>query len=315
MPKPPFGLAVLILLLAVACGPAASGRGEEFRLLTWNVESNRPGSRQDSDARVIASQLVAMLKQPATRAEIVALSEVAPQDVHAYRQAVSIGLGQDTDFATSASGGYRDADSLLVVVDAERFRIRDVTELHRYAGIVANFTVDDQNSSEHGTMRARSPLAVKLQDRKSEEMFWVVVVHLARGEEDLRVDQARMLRQWAADQEAPLVAAGDFNFDWDFHTQRGNQGFDAMVEGEVWTWLVPEPLVDSNWAGLRDNPQQDRYPDSILDFVFVANGATAWQGESSVVVRPNDFPDDDCTSDHRPIIATLRPAGSGSSSR
>ena len=88
MPKPPFGLAVLILLLAVACGPAASGRGEEFRLLTWNVESNRPGSRQDSDARVIASQLVAMLKQPATRAEIVALSEVAPQDVHAYRQAV-----------------------------------------------------------------------------------------------------------------------------------------------------------------------------------------------------------------------------------
>ena len=73
-----------------ACGAAC---GEEFRVLAWNVESNRPGSRQDSDARVIASQLVNLLKATATRSQIVALSEVAPADVHAYHKAVSLGLG------------------------------------------------------------------------------------------------------------------------------------------------------------------------------------------------------------------------------
>ena len=71
--------------------------------------------------------------------------------------------------------------------------------------------------------------------------------------------------------------------------------------------LKPDPLVDSNWADDRDRPGQDRYPGSILDFVFVANEAKKWKGESDVIVRPGDFPDTDKTSDHRPIIATFEP--------
>ncbi|MCS5617266.1 MAG: hypothetical protein NZ658_04640, partial [Pirellulales bacterium] len=59
-------LAFLLFELAGGISPighAFQGRlaAEEFRLLSWNVESNRPGSRPVSDARVIASQLVAML--------------------------------------------------------------------------------------------------------------------------------------------------------------------------------------------------------------------------------------------------------------
>jgi endonuclease/exonuclease/phosphatase family metal-dependent hydrolase len=295
----------LIATWAAAAGGAA--RAEAFRLLAWNVQSNRPDSPPDSDARVIASQLVALLKDPATRGQIVALSEVAPADVHAYRRAVALGLDGETDFVTSASGGFRDADSLLLVVDATRFRIEDAVELHRHAGITANFNVDDELSPEHGTVRARSPLAAKIRDRVSGEWFWVVVVHLARGEADLRTDQARMLVAWARDQDAPVIAAGDFNFDWDMYTRRGNPGFDAMLEGGVWTWLEPNPLVDTNWAASRENPARDRYPDSILDFVFVANAAKAWGGSSQVIVRPGDFPDDETTSDHRPVMAAFRP--------
>jgi hypothetical protein len=300
-----------VLALWLGFGLASPGgrpaAGEEFRLLAWNVESNRPGSPPDSDARVIASQLVGLLKAPATRGQIVALSEVAPADVHAYRKAVGLGLDGEVDFVTSASGGFRDADSLLLVVDASRFRIEDAVELHRYAGIAANFNVDDEQSPEHGTVRARSPLAAKIRDLVTDEWFWLVVVHLARGEDDLRTDQAKMLVAWARDQEAPVIAAGDFNFDWDMYTQRGNPGFDAMMAGGVWTWVRPDPLRDTNWAASRDNPNRDRFPDSILDFVFVAQGATAWRGESQVIVRPGDFPDDDETSDHRPILATFRP--------
>ncbi len=54
---------------------------------------------------------------------------------------------------------------------------------------------------------------------------------------------------------------------------------------------------------------QDKYPDSILDFVFVASAAKDWQAESYVVVREGDFPDSDQTSDHRPIIMTLALTG------
>jgi len=296
----------------IAASPAASvaaDADEVFRLLAWNVESNRPGSPPDSDARVIARQLVALLKDPASRAQIVALSEVAPADVHAYRKAVGLGLGSETDFLSSASGGYRDADSLLLVVDRGRFAIEDACELHRYGGIVGNFAVDDEKSPEHGTVRARSPLVVKLRDKQTDGVLRLVVVHLARGEDDLRTDQARMLVRWAADQEGPLIAAGDFNFDWDMYTKRGNPGFDAMVAGDVWTWLQPAPLIDTNWAAARDNPKRDRFPDSILDFVFVAKAAKDWRGVSKVIVRPGDFPDDDATSDHRPIVATFQPTG------
>jgi len=296
--------------LAAAFLAVASARSEEFRLLAWNVESNRPGQPPVSDADVVASQLTELLRNPATRSQIVALSEVEPKTVERYRRAVASGLEGEVDFVTSASGGYADADSLMLVVDARRFRIDEVLELHRYAGIKANFTVDQETSSEYGSVRARSPLIAKVQDLASGRSFWLIVVHLARGEEELRVDQARVLRRWAADRSEPVVAAGDFNFDYVFATARGNAAFDAMLEGDTWRWLEPDPLVDSNWSEDRQKgpPGVDSYPGSILDFVFVANGAKGWRGTSDVVVRRGDFPDDDRTSDHRPIVATFRPA-------
>jgi endonuclease/exonuclease/phosphatase family metal-dependent hydrolase len=197
----------------------------------------------------------------------------------------------------------------MLVVDARRFRIDEVIELHRYAGIRANFTVEDENSSEHGSVRGRSPLIAKLHDLAGGSDFWVIVNHLARGENDLRTDQARALRCWAADRKEPVIAAGDFNFDYEFAAAKGNPAFDAMLEEGTWTWVKPDPLVDSNWSEDRRRlgPGVDSYPGSILDFVFVANGAKQWMGESDVIVRPGDFPDDDRTSDHRPIVATFRP--------
>jgi len=300
----------MVAALVVVFLSIAAARGEEFRLLAWNVESNRPGQPPVSDADVVADQLAELLRNPATRSQIVALSEVEPKTVERYRRAVAGGLDGDVDFVTSASGGYADADSLMVVVDARRFRIDDVFELHRYAGIKANFTVDQETSSEYGSVRARSPLIAKVHDHASGRPFWLIVVHLARGEEELRVDQARALRRWAADRSEPIVAAGDFNFDYVFATARGNAAFDAMLEGGTWKWLKPDPLVDSNWSEDRQKgmPGVDSYPGSILDFVFVANGAKGWRGTSDVVVRAGDFPDDNRTSDHRPIVATFRPA-------
>ena len=137
----------------------------------------------------------------------------------------------------------------------------------------------------------------------------MIVNHLARGENDLRTDQARALRRWAADRTEPVIAAGDFNFDYEFSSAKGNPAFDAMLEGDTWQWVKPDPLVDSNWSEDRKRlgPGVDSYPNSILDFVFVANAARTWRAEADVIVRPGDFPDDNRTSDHRPIVATFWP--------
>ncbi len=294
-----------LLLLSVA----SNAWGQEFRILGWNIESNRPNQPDVSDLETIGLQLKELCRSPETRPDVVALSEVDPRSFKGLCAAVAEGLGTDVDHVTSASGGFMDSDSLMLIADKKRFEIQDTIELHRYAGIVANFNISDTKDPEFGALRARSPLAVKLLDKVRGECFWVIVNHLARGEADLRTDQAKMLRKWAEDHKEPIIAVGDFNFDYDFHTQEGNEGFKAMMEGDVWTWLKPDPLVDSNWSDdrrVRDR-RVDRYPDSILDFAFVANSAKKWNGKSNVIVRDGDFPDNEKTSDHRPLITKCTP--------
>ncbi len=282
---------------------------DDFRILAWNVESNRPNQPPVSDLGTISGQLKELCQVAETRPSIVALSEVEPRSFESLQKSVAAGLGSEVDYVTSASGGFMDSDSLMLVADRKRFEIRDSIELHRYAGIVGNFNISDPKDAEYGALRARSPLAVHLIDKSSGQMIWVIVNHLARGEANLRTDQAKMLSKWAEDQSEPIVAVGDFNFDFEFKTQEGNEGFKAMMSSNVWTWLKPDPLIDSNWSEdqrVKDK-HVDRYPGSILDFAFVANSAKTWKGESDVIVREGDFPDNDKTSDHRPIIIKLSP--------
>jgi endonuclease/exonuclease/phosphatase family metal-dependent hydrolase len=290
-------------------GMVASLPAEEFRILAWNIESNRPEQPPVSDPPTIAAQLTELMRTPATRASLVALSEIEPSTFALAQQAVANGWQSTVDYVTSASGGYKDSDSLMLIVDRQRFEIREAMEIHRYAGFVGNFNITDPKEREFGALRARSPLAVKVLDKQVGGSFWVIVNHLARGEADLRVEQAKMLRAWAAGHPEPIVAVGDFNFDFDFRTAMGNAAFQAMLETETWSWLKPDPLIDSNWSDDRRavGSRVDRYPDSLLDFAFVANQAKRWGGKCEVIVRPGDFPDDEKTSDHRPILVTLSP--------
>ncbi|MFN9880068.1 MAG: hypothetical protein ACK557_16475, partial [Planctomycetota bacterium] len=168
----------------------ALANADEFRLLAWNVESNRPGQPPVSNPLVIAEQLSELMRDPATRAEVVVLSEVDPVTVQRFQKAVAEGLGSEIDFVTSGSGGFQDTDSLMLIVDKQRFRIEEAVELHRYAGIAANFNNPETDSADFGALRARSPLAVRLVDLKSSDSFWVIANHLARGEAELRTDQA-----------------------------------------------------------------------------------------------------------------------------
>jgi hypothetical protein len=91
----------------------------------------------------------------------------------------------------------------------------------------------------------RSPLVATFRDKKTSTEFTVVLNHLARGNVDRRQQQAMGLRLWVEDQMLPVIGIGDFNFDYDFKTQKGNAGFDEFLIDGHWRWLQPDPLVES----------------------------------------------------------------------
>ena len=108
------------------------------------------------------------------------------------------------------------------------------------------------------------------------------------------------------EQALPTITAGDFNMDFEFATQRGNDAFTEMLRDNVWQWVRPEELIDTNWSD-PDGDGMDNFPGSMLDFAFVAGRAKDWQPASNMIVRDGDFPDDETTSDHRPIELLLTP--------
>lgn len=61
-----------------------------------------------------------------------------------------------------------------------------------------------------------------------------------------------------------------------------------------------------------DGKAHDDTVDSMLDFMFVANGAREWRAEATVVVRDGDFPDDGQMSDHLPTRCAMAPIGQAS---
>ena len=154
-----------------------------------------------------------------------------------------------------------------------------------------------------GTVRA--PLVLHLRDKASGQELLFMVNHLYRSRDDERLKQAQLLNAWAAGQTLPVIAVGDYNFDWAVPGGAADHdaGYDALTAKGVWRWVQPASLVTTQCSG---------WPcayNSVLDFVFVAGPAQTWRAESMIVVRPGDFPDDARTSDHRPVVAWLWPAG------
>ena len=145
-----------------------------------------------------------------------------------------------------------------------------------------------------------------LKDRATGTEFLVMVNHLARGKAEIRQKQATMLVDWARDQTLPVFALGDYNFDYVFKTRKGNPAFSNMLKDNIWRWVEPVELIDTNWYDNPRNPDGvDDYPGSILDFAFVAGSAKDWKSTCRVLVRKGDFPDDKTTSDHRPFELTI----------
>lgn len=264
-------------LLALACC-ANTAAVAEFTALSWNVESG------GADPAVVARQLGEL---PA--ATIFALQEVDGDDIGRYGNAIRQAHGKSYRYFASWTGS---SDRLVVAFDESKLRLMEWRELFRFG------------QHEMNDWRHRSPLVSLFEERATGARFFFVTVHLARGDAKLRTSQAAGLEAWASNTDSPMIAAGDFNFDYKFANRRGNAALAAMARSGVWQWAKPNKLVDTNWAD-SDGDGIDNYPDSCLDFAFYAGLPDGWQIASEVIVRPGDFPDDERTSDHRPIFVTV----------
>lgn len=244
--------------------------------LAWNVESG------GADSSVIAERL-----QSFSDYQIFCLSEVHPSDFDKYQDA----LPKKFESVNSHSGNE---DRLQILFDSSRFEQLETIELDRYRDYVLN-------NGGH-----RSPTAVRLKDRVTNKSFIVMVNHLARGNAEFRTNQAIGLREWARDQNQAVICVGDFNMDYEFATQKGNDALDEILRDNVWQWVKPHAWIDSNWWD-PEGDGVDNFDGSLLDFVFVSGPAKTWTPRCEVLIEPGDFPDDATTSDHRPISLQFTP--------
>lgn len=197
--------------------------------------------------------------------------------------------GESGDFA-AVIGKSGDPIRLVALYDDTRFDLLDWYE------------IDAINT----TGNARAPLVLHLRDTTNGVEFLFMVNHLYRSRDAERSKQAQMLNDWAERQTLPVIAVGDYNFDWEVKGGEGehDQGYDLMTADGVWKWVRPAQLVTTQCSGWPC-----RY-NSVLDFVFAAGPAQQWRAASEIVVAPGDFPDDTAKSDHRPVLARFWPVGS-----
>lgn len=255
--------------------------GFSYSVLHWNVESG------GNDPTTVASQLVELGGY-----DVIGLSEV--ENPAAYEEALSKKWPGRYEFIRGLSGANeaREDDHLWLAFSKDKFSMIEFEEMKEVSG----FIFDDGHH--------RVPLYVRLKDLANSQEVVFLMNHLARGNKYFRQEQASTLREWARTKSIPIIAIGDYNLDFDFATEKGNKAFDEFMKDEVWLWVRPEPLVDTNWSD-RDGDGVDNYIDSLLDFSFLGGRAKAWEASSRVIVRENDFPDTEKTSDHRPVELIL----------
>lgn len=252
---------LLILLLALYLQSFAS---EQIEIVAWNVESGGSSIQKISE-RIGDFQGV----------DIWGLSEVHKDAKDKYIEAA--GEGEGSEFKGIMSF-LRGNDRLMIIYDSERFELIE--------SIV------------------RPALIGKFKVKNTGKGFFFVVNHLARNPDYMRYAQSRAIRKWTnTKKNFPIIMVG---YDWGVENGEGNQdkGYDILLrEGQNGEqklfWIKPE-ILNGTQCSVTEDGIACIY-NSVLDFIFVNSEARKWEGTSIIIKTEGDLPDDDETSNHRPV--------------
>ena len=269
----------LWIVLLLCLGTAQLSGQITFKVRGWNVESG--GTSDATIARQIGE---------AQGVDIWGLSEVHGfAAVQPFEEAAEEGESANFESYFGTTGG---GDRLLIIYNEDRFELVDEFEL-------GHVNIDRSG---------RAPLVVQLKVRETGEEFYFMVNHLFRGSASKRHQQSRLLNEWAESVSIPVIATGDYNYDWEVAGGDNDHdlGYDLLTAGNIFTWIRPDSLRRTQCSvthsgGCRYN--------SVLDFVFTTKLPDRWLASSTIVTQSGDFPDDDNTSDHRAVegVFTIEP--------
>ncbi len=256
----------IVIFLVLSSAALAA---EQVIIVGWNAESGQ------ADPDVVASRIASFQD-----VDIWGICELYESWAGTFEQAAENGESADYQRILGTTGR---GDRLLILFDTDRFELIGYEELH---------SINPSN-------RVRSPLVAHFRIRSSGDEFKFMVNHLYRTNDPARHQQSSQLNDWAEQENVPVIAVGDYNYDW--RVTGGDTdhdlGYDLLTEDGVFEWLRPASLARTQYS--------PRYPASVLDFVFLTDDQDIVTGTSEIIVEPGDFPDDDSTPDHRPIRADL----------
>ena len=262
-----FSFARLMAGMAFCCSAmavAGVANAAPVTVIGYNVEGGYlPGATEPTVNNYI---------QQAPKADVYMLSELTVS----WAKPLAKTMG---DFAYVTSENAVDTtDALGIFYNQQRFTLVNHTELkfgvHKYE---------------------RPAIIATLKEKATGKTFKVVGNHLMRGQAELRQQQAKQLASWAKKQSGTVIALGDYNFDYDLDTFKGNKAFNIFMNSGEWKWVKPSNLIKSNC---------DVHYNSILDFVFIHG---AYQSAKSNILFPEAeyCVDDDQRPDHRPVLASI----------
>lgn len=236
----------------------------DLSVATYNLESG------GAEYEKVAAQLEVLRE---ANIDLFGLSEVDP----AWESALNNDFGEGWRYILGNSGRN---DRLAIFYDERKFEL------------LQDYELDHINPGN----RVRAPLVAQFLDRKTYEQLVFVVNHFYRSDSAARKEQAQKLNKWAAQQALPVIAVGDFNFDWSLKNGSRDAGFDELTRHDVFNWVIPSALRPS---------QCDPEYQSILDFVFVSGRAQKWLSKSEILDSGASYCEDVEESDHVPVTATF----------
>ncbi|MGB3402217.1 MAG: endonuclease/exonuclease/phosphatase [Microcoleaceae cyanobacterium] len=262
---------LLIILLGISLGITGCQTNSQLTVVGFNVESG------DADPNFIAKNQI----QPLQSAEIWGFSEVQNLTwLQTFERAMETDNYIDFQLILGTTGN---ADKLAIIYNSNDLEKIDHFEL----------------GSINVGGNVRAPLVAHFKLKSNGKEFLFMVNHLYRSRNDLRHEQARLLNRWAQKQTLPIIAVGDYNFDWDVTKgdQKHDLGYDLLTENQVFSWVRPEIILATHCS--------QKY-NSVLDFVFVGGTAQTWKASSKILYPENSYcPDDAQKSDHRPVLSVF----------
>lgn len=266
----------LSLGILVALGLGSLAVADTLSVVSFNVESDR-----DTDPRRVGEDIAKI--SSGAGVDLFGLAEVESEtDARTFQQAASREGGQFRYLL--AKNGNEDRVAILYNVDTLKFK--EVFELDRFPG-------------------SRKALVGRFRHKAAGLEFLFIVNHFNRRDEERRQRQARLIRDWVLDQKLPAVLVGDFNFDFNPKTGRGNKAFDIFTAKPSLGWLKPDCVTKGNCPAT--GTQCDRRYNSIMDFVFLADKRRGWEGLAEVLFQRANYCERERRgyADHRPVLGLI----------